>query len=183
MKIAVLAPGPSLSLTYEPSGHAHVIGINRAVLGFACDWWAFTDWQPFLHYHHFADLPRLGLFFSGTALDELLRRGMATRMQDARLLLPFEDIDPARTRDALRWGLFTAPAALMLARHLGATSIDVFGADWQVDAADWDGVAMPGNNRDEARWKNEAVIWNGVVEHLQPITVTRHTPGDLQRPA
>jgi hypothetical protein len=175
MKIALLCPGPSLSLTYEPSGHAHVIGINRAVLGFACDWWAFTDWQPFLHYHHFADLSRLGLFFSGTALDELLRRGMAARMQDARTLLPFEDIDPARTRDALRWGLFTAPAALMLARHLGATSIDVYGADW-TDEPDWDGQRMTGCVRDDARWSNELPIWRGVVEHLQPITVTRHLP-------
>jgi hypothetical protein len=182
MKIALLCPGPSLSLTYEPSGHAHVIGINRAVLGFACDWWAFTDWQPFLHYHHFADLPRLGLFFSGTALDELLRRGMAPRMQDARTLLPFEDIDPARTRDKLRWGLFTAPAALMLARHLGATSIDVYGADWS-DEPDWDGERMTGCVRDENRWSNELPIWRGVVEHLHPITVTRHTPGHLQRPA
>jgi hypothetical protein len=178
MNAAILCPGPSVQLTYEPNGHGVVIGVNRAVLAYPCSWWVFTDWQSFLHSHHVADVAKLGLFFSGTALDELLRRGMAGRMRQARTLLAFEDIDPDRTRDRLKWGLFSATAGLWLARHLGAEQVDVYGADWAVDAADYDGIKVPGCNRDAARWDVEQGIWLATCDYLagRGTTVKRIQP-------
>jgi hypothetical protein len=177
MNAAILSPGPSLPLTYEPNGHSVVIGVNRAVLAFRCDWWCFTDWQSFLHSHHVADVAKLGLFFSGTALDELLRRGMGGRMQEARTLVAFEDIDPERTRDRLKWGLFSATAALWLACYLGAEQISVYGADW-TDEPDYDGVKVKGCNRDAARWDVEQGIWLATCGYLagRGTTVKRIQP-------
>lgn len=112
------------------------------------------------------DLAKLGIFLSGTACDEIQRRGLEKQLlYSARECWCFESRDPLRSRDALKWGLFSATAGLYLARQLGARTVNVYGADW-TDEPDFDGVAMEGNRRNQERWGEERRIWHDLIEHL-----------------
>lgn len=165
MNAALLCPGPSLTQTYPPAAGRHDvnIGVNRAVLAFRCHWWAFVDWQTYIETGRQA----CRTFVSRTADRELRRR-----TGDFTPDLTFESIDLDRTRNSIRWGMFSATAALFLASHLGATSVDVYGADW-TNEPDYDGHRTERDRRTVERWADERIVWDRTIEHLG-LSVTRH---------
>lgn len=158
MRIAVLCPGPSLTRTYPDADRAHdiVIGVNRAVLAFRCDWWSFMDRHVFHEWR--PDYP-VKLF----TLDNVSVSTSHIEAFNACEVL----VHPAmRTSRRCAWNTFSATSALVLAaEHLRADTVDVYGAD-MVGAADYDGKTDPRFNRTDKRWGKEVTIWNRTVETL-----------------
>lgn len=74
------------------------------------------------------------------------------------------------------WRSFSATAALIVAAHLGAKVIDVYGADW-TNQPDFDGksINLAPHERAPERWKEERQIWDAVGGYLtsQGISVNR----------
>lgn len=161
MNAALLCPGPSLARVTADDliGHPIIAGVNRAIHAFRCNWWIACDWHAVAD-HRPSYTPRL--FTCDASLATLRRQGAWV---DEYQPLTFESLHehcPA----SLSWGTFSAPAGLVLLWHLGATRIDVFGADWAVNAPDWDAFNDPHNRRDANRWEHEGAIWGRVVEWL-----------------
>lgn len=57
-----------------------------------------------------------------------------------------------------RWSMYSATAALMLAKRLGATVVECWGVDMR-DELNWDGTAEPTANRSPERWACERIVW------------------------
>ncbi len=155
MKAAICCPGPSLNLLDAPPAADILIGVNRAILRFPCQWLAAMDYTTVKQLHR-----------EGATMPSLFTREQTW----ADVKHKFGPFPQFITTDQIaipvrRWAFKTAPAALVLAAHLGATSIDVFGADW-TNEPDFDGQLIDGTQRDEARWNDEAGIWNDVVIYL-----------------
>lgn len=157
MHVTVLCPGPSLVRSFT-GFDGLTIGVNRAAIAYGCDWWAALD-SPLILDPACTPAGSPSLFTSRETAARLARnlRHWAYGATVA------EDVFPGESLPG-NWTLFTAPAALILAAHLGATRIDVYGADW-TDAADFDGV-RPTSDRSPVRWAREIPIWAAVVEWL-----------------
>lgn len=184
MKAVVLCPGPSLA---KFTGCEHLtIGVNRAGLnkqvgpsyaetlgrisGFACDWWAATDY-PLIRDYQALGKPKL--FTSRQTANDIkgkfdhLFSGIAAKED---IGVPFNEVP---------WTIYTATSALVLAYHLGATEIEVYGCDF-AGVADWDGHSYQwkGNEawrtRGGAKWDAQAANWKKTVEFLagKGVTVT-----------
>lgn len=153
-----------------------VIGVNRAAILFPCTVWACCD-LPAIEQWHEQVLGTPLLIAGMEAIDNLRDRKRANgeagefwrgRQFDRRVMLDCPHV--------LDWVMFSATTALVYAGYIGATEIDVYGADWAPDAPDCDGVAA-GKNRSAARFELEAAIWtNRIVPWLSErgVRVTRH---------
>src|SRR5437016_5928842 len=128
MRAVILCPGPSLAAlpaAVWPAGAGVIIGVNRAAAYRACGWWAFVD-SPVFAAVKPAGLPRV--FTTAESLRTLSKGDHRARlMAHAPMAL---DAAALRFQLSLGWSIYSAPAALCLAAFLGATKIDVYGADW-----------------------------------------------------
>ncbi len=136
--------------------------MNRAATFTLCDWWAFLDYTVFAQV-----LPpgKPKIFTTVISAETSAIHGR-----------PFK---PDMTLDSIMgnymaggWTIYTATASLALAAHLGATQIDVYGADWEPDAPDWDGVMLASNTRHADRWAQERVLWDQLCGHLNEKGIT-----------
>lgn len=157
MNAVLLCPGPSLANLYSVPKCDLSIAVNRACLRFDADWGAILDC---------------------TLLKEIAIRPpkLLTRREHWPRYTQSPGLAVEDTGCPIaRYDLFTAPAALALAGYLGATTIDVYGADW-TDEADFDGVRASETRRDAERWAMEIPIWNRVADWLRGkgCEVTRH---------
>jgi hypothetical protein len=154
MKMALLSCGPSLALWRDPmlADYGAAVGVNRAVARFACDWWSVGDAEGF------AAVRPVGRPHIWTHADTLrrIRKENPARAAEHEAGLYRRD-----ERD--RWSIFSATAALMLAPHLGASSVDCYGVD-MAGVADWDGTER--GNRGEDRWSRERIAWAEAVKLL-----------------
>jgi hypothetical protein len=135
------------------------IAVNRAAVRFACDWWVALDFQTLLR-----ELP--------VGNPQLLtRQAYRPKYADRSGI----DIESLCAPDSNLFGQFSATAALVLSHHLGAGSIDVYGADWTAEA-DFDGCTPAGSCRDESRWLNERRIWDAICKwlHVRNVSVKRY---------
>lgn len=169
MKAIVLCPGPSLA-AYSAKQADLIIGVNRAVLAHRCDWWSATD---------------------RTLLKEIDPGYRLNLFTDEQTLVPRPERFPMILRKQMTsyytssatWPSFSSTSALVLAAHLGALTIDVFGDD-KAGFADWDGhiYARPGEEgwrtRSAQRWQREWEIWNQTIALLarDGVNVRRHGP-------
>jgi hypothetical protein len=162
MLAAILCPGPSLTRTFDTDFGGLRIGVNRAVTAFACDWMAAIDW-PLCRDWYPRALGKPALFSRAETADSFPE----SRTKSLESLFIFCPI-------ALGWTNYSATAAIVLAAALGATQIDVYGADW-TDEKDFDGVSIDGTDRTESRWAKERYIWRSVEAWLlvRGITVAR----------
>lgn len=143
--VAVLCPGPSLTVTWPKRrrDYAATVGVNRAPFAFQVDWWASLDdvWQKWGNPDPY---PRIGLVgavrgLTGAAAALLPRDGLALVHRDTPAGCPS----------------FSMLLAIGFAfENLGATSVDVFGCDHAGDA-DFDGLVEKANNRGAQRWSEE----------------------------
>lgn len=157
MRAALICPGPSVFQTFDPDHPGVKLAVNRAALWFAADHWAAND-LPLIEQIGRSVLGQPQLWCNHDTADSLRRK----ENRWGKLASAFSSLHcpvPA-------WHLYTAPAALVVAAHLGATRIDVFGADW-TDAPDADGEMPPSCRRDPSRWEQERAIWFEIVSRLQ----------------
>jgi hypothetical protein len=157
MTAAVLAPGPSLS-KHLPlrDGYDLTIGVNRAALAAPCGVWACLDYPVIRdQWQNVAGSPLL-LTRKQTWEDIGKHCGLklAAITDDYRSFVPTD----------IGWTLYTCTSAIVFAALKGATRIDVYGADMTgtggFDAED------TGENRSEARWASERVVFDKLVAAL-----------------
>lgn len=154
MIAAILCPGPSLT-RYDGSGDIR-IGVNRAAIAYQCDHWCAID------YHMVKDKwPQV--------------KGKPQLWTDRQQVQKFGG-NYFRTIDTdcpANWGTFSMTVAIVLAAHLGATQIDVWGCDW-AGTLDYDG-APEGSMRTDDRWARERKLYAEIETWLtgKGITITR----------
>jgi len=155
MTATVLCPGESIK-AYVPNGGL-VIGVNRAVIAHRCEWWAASDYPLIRDYD--AGYP-IKLF---TNKDTKIAR--PERFTEVLFKESLPDFSP-------EWATYTATSALVLAAHLGAKRIDVYGVDWE-GVVDWDGhqYSWTGNEawrtRGGENWEPQIKAWGQTVSALR----------------
>lgn len=165
-RAVVCAPGPSLLKANLPDG-VPIIGVNGAVIVVRCDWWAFCDEQCLNDFNS----ERYGRFPIG-GVPKLMRKVPAMRIEDKPLAKAF--------RYCASLGL-----AIATAWHLGATRIEVYGADFagqtnegayafgQNPRLDKQGYVTP-----QDRWERTRGLFNNLAENL----LHERTPYDGDHP-
>jgi len=168
-RIAIISNGPSAWMFSDARREDYdaVIGVNGRVARFVCDWWCFVDWSTFAEVK---PINHPKLFIAQNAIDKLHsfvpeRVGELTNyellIQNQITLPPFPDNMP-------KWNSYSGLPALVLAWHLGAKEIHVFGADMSGNL-DHDG--LPGASRHEVRWNRELAIWFQITQALRNLNV------------
>lgn len=141
--IGIVARGPGHeTLLDRRAGVGVLIGVNHAAGLYPCDWWSFGDARSRLEAQPIG-APRW--FTTRTAARQIGEAGVPVP-EDALIWETFPDV----LRNC--WRLYSATAALVLAKELKAERVLCFGV---VDE-------LPAENEDP-RWKTEREIWNEVV--------------------
>lgn len=164
MKAAVLCPGPSLTTTWtEPHQYDLVVGVNRACQHTECAYVVAMDKETV------AELAPLG---NPTVVTTLQSHELAR--SKAKLLNIADVKNWFRQSGTFH---FSATNAVITAAYLGATDIDVYGADMH-GTADFDGIELERFRRSDARWQRERSLFGRIVTLLaqRGVTVTRVLP-------
>ena len=163
MNATLLCPGPSLAKYSPDKRSGWVVGVNRAAILHECDVWAATD-LPLIK--HTMPLGTPTLLTIDATRDSLHRRGKPWPW----LVITHTGIaGETVTNKQHPWTRYTATAALQYLKWIGATRVDVYGADWS-GTLDWDG-ASAGERRTDERWAEERAIWDSVAVDMD---VVRH---------
>lgn len=163
MRATILCPGPSLARAPRQDIYSAdiTIGVNRAATAFEVDWWAFFDACIYLNNRPIGAPNIYTSAISQRAIGDL----KAPELMIGDTLMEFFPI-------RLGWTMYTATASLILAAHLGAKRIDVYGADWTADAEDFDGVYPDGAARSAFRFARESEVWLATTTHLESLGIT-----------
>lgn len=173
MRALVLSCGPSLNqFDGKTAGYDVVIGVNDAVSRFPCDWWVFGDDETIARNKDrlAADVRKL-----------FLKRRPIHFGFDARC-----GVEESKFVDARHWRrwvefedwprtimCYSGPMALILAHHLGADEVDV----WGVDMGGQEDFESDGSHaiRTDERWAKERAIWSFVENDVRRngVVVTR----------
>jgi len=148
MTAALICTGPTA--VKFPGGYQLTIGVKRAATGFLCDWVAIID---------------------SPALTEICPRllgspKLLTRRDYRPKYSAIPGMDVESLSGPLGFAQWTSVASLSLAAFLGATTIDVYGADWTSEP-DYDGYVPTEMNRSVERWEREIATWNAAVAMLR----------------
>lgn len=153
MKVAILNPGPSLSMYDDGGGDLRggydlVVGVNRAATKHRCDVWLACD------------VPAVQNFGKDVIGSPLLVTGTESwGVIDANHWWRGEMIAQDKYLSVMDhgngWTTFSCTSAIAYAAFRGATEIDLYGADWSGEK-DFDGVAA-GENRSESRDRKSVV--------------------------
>lgn len=159
-KIAIIAKGPTRTL-YTPAGHSHVIAVNAPVAGM--DWFCFGDAETI-----WSNTPPASPWFTN--------ENAARRLKKSGIELPAGSLVWERLFEKpwgptlpAGWTVFSATAALALARHLGGGAVECFGV---IDAAPMPGELAALAAGTSCRWVAERRIWNAMVAWLAATDVT-----------
>jgi hypothetical protein len=170
LRVALLSAGPSLLRTFNDSlSFDHRIGVNRAAERFPCDWWSVGDWQAIvgegMEALHPIGEPRIFTMDDSANTVSKLRPEL-TLHGWKHLCSDFNAPDG--------WSTWSSTAAVMLARYLNATTLDVYG----VDMAGHADVSGRVGGRSDDRWNRERPAWEAVVGWIraQGVRVTIHQP-------
>lgn len=170
MTAAILCPGPSLCQTYPGyGGFDLVVGVNRVPTSYRSDVAAACDY-PLLRDNAARFIGRPKVLTRQQTWDDLKgRTGLQLAMTTDALL----SFVPA----GIGFSLYTATSAIAFAARIGATEISVYGAD-MTGTAGFD-AEDTGENRSDARWASEVVVFHKTFEWLasRGITAKRHLPG------
>lgn len=173
MRIALLSAGPSLLRTFNDSLSFDVrIGVNRAAEHFACDWWSVGDWQAVV----------------GDAMEPLRPIGQPHIFTLDDSANTISKLRPELTPHGWKqlcgayggpegWSTWSASAGAMLAYHLRAKTLDVYGVDM---AGHQDVSGFVGGRGDE-RWNRERPAWEATVQWIRSrgVRVTIHQPSGV----
>lgn len=164
MTTAILLAGPSLARLESAPDAELVIGVKRAAIRFPSDWCVVLD-SPDLRAPWFADVTAPLLLTRREYRPKYTDRG-GTDCEALQALLPHKPT---------KWGCFSSSAALVLAKFLGAESIDVYGADFGMGdtLAEFDGFVSPEQRYTPDRWEFERHVWDATIDALS-LKVVRH---------
>ncbi len=158
MRVALLSCGPSVA-KYEAQTKRYdvIIGVNRIVGKHYCDYWVFGDTETFLA------VEPIGrpILVTDDATTYSLAHNYYVGLDEYQQISWESLFNPLPLDTQLA---FSACAALLLVKHLRATSLDVFGVDMKGDA-EWDGRTHP--DRGEDRWQRERLRWEYLIEWLR----------------
>lgn len=178
MTAVILCPGKSLN-AYTPDGADITIGVNRACAFVPCDWAAILDREVIERYaDSFKGNPKW--MTNQSSFDELARKDHPWSWKEHvivdQLRREFWHTDQP-DGVTVPWTLYSFTSALVTAAWLGATWVEIYGADWS-GTHDYDGKQhdYPDKRNDE-RWDGERKLYGKVTNWMQSekgITVTRH---------
>lgn len=160
MNAIIACPSFALRLESVPRGDV-LIGVNRAVRGLRCDWWAASDYPMVRDTRAFV-----------MGQPTLFTRADTARHFPDYPTVEWESIFGRWPPAEYRWTAYTMMAAIVLAAHLGADKIDIYGCAWQ-PGPDFDGTSTESDNRSEDRWVKERGYYCHLTSLLRGITVTR----------
>lgn len=136
-KAAILCPGRSVLEYPGREAFDFVIGVNRAVGAFACDYWVFIDKYTYV-LSQTSDSPCIGT--PAICLERGVYSQVCRERPDAKQFTCMPTLHSWERERAAKSGLFSATRALVVAYNLGATDITAYGIDWDSDhPGDWDG--------------------------------------------
>lgn len=175
MKANLLCPGPSLRSWVDAELYSAeaIVGVNRAVLRVPCTDWVFLDSNV---YQQFRPENPCAIWSNENTIHNC--KGMAGHHHWHPVESLFDRF-PQRLQivedSFASWCMYSATSALVVCAALGATQIEVYGADW-TDEPDFDGVRMEECRRDKERWESEIPLWKAIVADLakRGITVNRN---------
>jgi len=156
--IAILCPGPSITM-YPQSDRSKYdlrIGINRGIGAYHCHYWVFLDFRAFTQMHSILSY-RPGILTTPNIAQKI-------RRIDGHELYQIKVMERATISDSIKWTRYSLIAAIVGSiSTLGATSIDVFGADWNGDT-DFDGEYTNRFNRNPTRWQKESDMFDQIKD-------------------
>jgi hypothetical protein len=164
VKVAVLCPGPSLREAWRSKWagqYDKVIAVNRAAIGYQCDWWVFLDAWIFCSF----GLPyKPQIFTTRACASKIKRTGDNT---DRFMGHDRTWVDDCRPNGPVggNWSTYSSTTALMLAATLGAKELRLFGAD-MTGTREYDNYPTDKFTRDESRWKRERELFETVTGFL-----------------
>jgi hypothetical protein len=164
-KAAILCPGLSLNNFPGREGFDIVLGVNRAVGAFACDYWVFID-----HYTYVLSLESKSPCIGRPAI--CLDKGVYTQVcidrPDAKEFPNAPLLHEWNGEERTKSGLFSATRAMVIAYNLGARDLTVWGADWNAATpGDWDGYYnAPWQERKAERLEDQKARWLMTAEFL-----------------
>lgn len=169
MRFALLSAGPSLRRA-DPAAWAGatVIAVNTAAALHPCTWWSCGDDEAIEKIVNPIGVPHIWTMdvshdrVQAHDPDRHARHRWLT-WQSVQIGQPFHAYD------------YSAPAAIVLAVHLGATKLDIFGVD-MAGETDCYGTHWPGRGAD--RWAKERPIWRDTIAWAarQGVSIKEHKP-------
>ena len=184
MRVAIISNGPSASLfnDAEWNGYKTVIAVNEAASLWRCQWWVLIDWSAFQRITPlgspvlFTRVSTPGLVKDNAKADAVAR--MSRMLWQGHVFCHEHMPRPWLPEGTPPWNTYSGTAALILAWHLRAEAIDVYGADMGGES-DCVGTVKSGMRRKE-RWTHERRIWEGIMAMFagQGIEVRRITNGE-----
>ena len=175
MKIAILSAGDTLPRQWRAgmqARYASVIAINAAANLFPHDWLSCCDTACLLGLKRAR--PRVGLYSMATNRDAY-RRGTFPWLGDGLRLITWQDLAPPEREVPLHLHDYSLPMSLLLARHLGAETVDVFGHVGKPERA-LDGRHFA--KRGEDRWEEEAACFAALAAWTGLSVRVVETPAD-----
>lgn len=176
MRVALLSAGPSLQASYgpvDPKLHKLRIGVNTAVNLYKCEWWACADSHRFIDIHNAGVIGKPQAFCIDAQRDRTIcfEPDIAKKYKITGWDEVFAEVGASTS-----WMSNTAPAALILAKWLGATEIDCYGVDMAGHLDTTGKIDDSTHYRNEQRWNMERQIWTLIVQWLaeRGTKVTRH---------
>jgi hypothetical protein len=170
MNAAILCPGPSLAKWPDSMLMAYPlrIAVNRAVHRAPCTQWVMADLNPFTQDPPATPLP----IWTSESIVGFYPPGLATAYETLGQRHPFL-VNTYSPDGVVDWRSFSSTAALIVAAHLGAEVIDVYGADW-TNEPDFDGKSINQGPHERApeRWKAERQIWDAVGGYLTSLGIS-----------
>ena len=188
MKLIIVSNGPSAKL-YRPCDNMTLDGmrgrtccVNKAAAKWACDYWAFFDFQTF------ANIEPIGkpILWTTRHADHHLRTMQPDLIERwdsfEKIYQDHLDIDWPGDGGTLpnRWNAYSGLAALGLGMQIGAEKVVVYGADMagtkDIEAFDRE------SDRSPDRWNRERACWNILVNLMakKGIQVARFVPGIIE---
>jgi hypothetical protein len=159
VECTILCTGPSLAHYLEaPVEQPNCsIGVNQAVEARACDWWCFSDPEAF---DWFNPLGHPRIFTSRACLDIITRRADIPRFD-----WTFHADIGTEAHSDWAWPNYSLTCALVLAEHLGARTVEIYGCDWSGDRY-FDGQPARRTHDMRYRWKNEQHKYGMVTDWM-----------------
>jgi len=159
MRAQILCPGPSLPAAPSRDGYDVVLGVNRAVGVAPCDYWVMLDGA--LVWRISRPVGHPVIVCSHSMHKELWDNYLDSRDHKWLDAMSFKD----KYCTSMEWAIFSATTAVICAASLGATQIDMWGAD-MAGTREFDGPMPERATRNEARWEREARILDRISNHL-----------------
>jgi hypothetical protein len=169
MKVALLSAGPSLRKSFDPAVPYKLrIGVNTAVQFHKCDWWVCAD------SHRVEEIESKVIGKPKLFMVDGQRDQMDGDCRKRWKITGWREVT-AEIGASMSWLNNSGPAALLLAKWLGATHVDCYGVD-MAGGLDATMEQTPSSKyRNDQRWALEKSFWHLISQWVSErgMTVNR----------